>query len=549
MQIRLVGVFEMRDSLGRDCTPRGAKSRALLAMLCQTPDRRRTRRWLEAKLWSDRAPEQASGSLRQALMDIRRAMGDGADLLHADRDSIRLAEVSTDLQDAAAVTASLMAGREFLEGIDIVDQAFVDWLRDERARIDTVFAVPRVVVVPPAAAPPVAQMPARMPFVIRLGSLPAGVGSFMGMALADSIGRLMAEFAHIDTFGAGGAALPPDLPPEGMLLHVEGAQIGDRIHILVSLSTLSHNQAIWNQRVTLPMAQADFISGGTFPSLVFQAAEAALSHVPRLSAGLGGAWRANALIARALPEMFSYDAARLRDADDMLVQALAIAPSARAYAWRSLVRQIMYVERTEPDQTRLTEEADAYARKALELSRANPLVLALVSAVRVMVDENPEAGTVLARDSVALSPFNAFGYAAQAGAMIRAGQFADALAAARTGAEIAARTSYVHWWESLSGLAAIRAGMYDVATAHCEAAHYRSPTFRGAMRPLLFLYLAAGAREKAARVLRNLQRAEPDFSLALIRDDPDYPAMTLRRAGLIARYGGDLEQLMKGRIS
>ena len=118
--------------------------------------------------------------------------------------------------------------------------------------------------------------------------------------------------------------------------------------------------------------------------------------------------------------------------------------------------------------------------------------------------------------------------------MIRAGQFADALAAARTGAEIAARTSYVHWWESLSGLAAIRAGMYDVAIAHCEAAHYRSPTFRGAMRPLLFLYLAAGAREKAARVLRNLQRVEPDFSLALIRDDPEYPAVTLRRAGLIA---------------
>ena len=112
----------------------------------------------------------------------------------------------------------------------------------------------------------------------------------------------------------------------------------------------------------------------------------------------GGRWRANALIARALPEMFSYDAARLRDADDMLVQALAIAPSARAYAWRSLVRQIMYVERTEPDQKRLTDEADDYARKALELSRANPLVLALVSAVRVMVDENPEAGTVLARD-------------------------------------------------------------------------------------------------------------------------------------------------------
>ena len=541
MHIRLVGVFEMRDSVGRDCTPRGAKSRALLAMLCQTTDRRRTRRWLESKLWSDRGPEQASGSLRQALMDIRRTMGKAADLLVADRDSIRLTAVVTDLDEGGTAAAALLSGREFLEGIDIVDHAFTDWLREERSRIDASLGVPRA----PVAVPVVAK-PARLPFVIRLGSLPPGVGSFMGMALGDSIGRLLAEFAHIDMFGAGGMALPADLPVEGIMLHVEAAQIGDQVHMLVRLTTVSQGHAIWNQRVTLPTAQADFISGGAFPPLVFQAAEAALSHVPRLSSGASGAWRANALIARALPEMFSYDAARLRAADAMLVEALEIAPSARAYAWRCLVRQIMYVERTERDQKRLSDEADDFARKALEMSRTNPLVLALVSAVRVMVDENPEAGTVLARDSVALSPFNAFGYAAQAGAMIRAGQYTEALAAARTGAEIAAHTGYVHWWESLAGLAAIRAGRYEVAIAHCEAAHYRSPNFRAAMRPLLFLYLAAGARDKAARVLRNLRRVELDFSLALIRDHPDYPAVTLRRAGLIARYGGDLEQLMAG---
>jgi predicted Zn-dependent protease len=470
--------------------------------------------------------------LRQALMEIRRALGDLAHLVDSDRDTVRLMDAVTDIETTPdEVKAALETGRDFLEGIDIADAAFEDWLREERSRLS------------PEVREPVPEAQSRIPLLIRLGSLPPGVGSFAGMALADSIGRLLAEFAHVDVFGAGGAAAPPDLPRGGMTLTVEGALIGDHVHMLVGLLSSETGQTIWNQRASLPLTQADFIGGGDFPPLVFQAAEAALSHVPQLGAGQAGARRASALIARALTEMFSYDAIRLRRADSMLAEALSLAPSARILAWRSLVRQIMVVERTESDTARLHAEADDFARRALEMSKANPLVLALVSQVRVMLDENPEAGTVLARDSVALSPFNAFGYAAQTGALLRAGKPAEALIAARTGAAIAARTPYVHWWESLCGLSALAQDKQEAAIAHYEAAHYRAPNFRSPMRHLLFLYLAAGDEAKARRVLKDLRRAEPDFSIDLIRNDPDYPAATLRRSRLIARYGDDLAKL------
>lgn len=244
MFIRLKGIFDVRDALGRDCTPRGAMARALLAMLCQTPDRRRARRWLEARLWSDRGPEQASGSLRQALMEIRKALGAEADRLEAERASVRLSGVVTDLeQDRVEAASALQSGREFLEGIDIIDQAFEDWLRDERARVEAQMGTTR---------PALARMPmvptARLPFVIRLGGLPPGTGSFAGMALADAIGRLLSEFAHIDVYGAGGTAIPPDLPQEGMALHIEGTEIAERVHVLVSLSSIASGQNFWNQR-------------------------------------------------------------------------------------------------------------------------------------------------------------------------------------------------------------------------------------------------------------------------------------------------------------
>ena len=539
MFVRLVGVFEVRDAQGRDCTPRGAKARAILAMLCQTPDRRRARRWLEARLWSDRGAEQASGSLRQALMEIRKSLGAEADCLEADRDTVRLSGVTTDLEEThAAAVAALQSGREFLEGIDIIDQAFEDWLREERARVEQSLGVLR-----PAQSRQPLEQSAQLPFVLRRGSLPEGVGAFVGKSVSDAIARLLAEFVHIDVFGSGGSAVPDGLPKEGLELHVEAAEIQGRVHILVSLTSIFNGQTIWNQRATVPVVEADLTWAGDLPPLVFQAADAALSHLPRLRECQDGPRRANALIATAVNEMFTYDGDRLRQADLLLAEAGEIASSARVLAWRCLVRQIMYVERTEPDPTRLMEEIDEYARKALERSKANPLVLSLVGMARVMVDENPDAGAILARDALALSPYNAHSHAAQAGALMRLGDNLGALEAARRGTEIAARTAHVHWWEATSGLAALRSGNLVAALAHFEAAHYRAPGFRAAMRNLLFLYLAADERDKAARVYRDLMRSEPDFTLKRIQSEPLYPAVTLRKSGLLERFGPLLETL------
>jgi tetratricopeptide (TPR) repeat protein len=291
------------------------------------------------------------------------------------------------------------------------------------------------------------------------------------------------------------------------------------------------------------VTEADVIGAGDLPPLVFQAANAALSHFPRLPECQDGPRRANALIADALGAMFTYEGDNLRKADRMLAEAGEIASSARIYAWRCLVRQIMRVERTESDYKRIEAEYDEFSRKALELSKANPLVLSLVGLARVMIDENPEAGTVLARDAVALSPYNAHAHFAQAAALIRLEDHSGALGAARRGAEIAARTAHVHWWEAMSGLAALRSGNYAAAIAHTEAAHYRAPNFRVAMRHLLFLYLWADEPEKAVRVHRGLLRAEPDFTLDRIMNEPGYPAVTLRKSGLLEKYGPRLAEL------
>ncbi|NUB43353.1 hypothetical protein GEU84_003065 [Fertoebacter nigrum] len=528
MKLQLIGTVELRDDGGRDLTPRSAKARAILAMLGRVPERRRGRRWLEGKLWSDRGADQASGSMRQALTEIRRALGEHAHRLISDRDTIAFPGLETDLdQDPEGARRALVSGREFLEGLDIGDQEFEDWLRSERLRLTVDHAYP--------ADRRGQIVQAVLPLLVRPQQLPEGIGGFVGLALVDAIARLIGEFAEVEVFSDQGHMGPVLLPGRGMELSINGAASGGVLHMLVSLTALGSRQVLWSRRATLPLDQPDLIAEGEFPQIVFQAAEAAYAATAALPAPVEHKAWGDAAISLAMRDMFTFEADKLRRADRRLQDVLAAAPSARAYAWRGYLRQIMAVERTEPDWERLRAEADEFARKAVEVPGANPLVLALVSQVRVMLDANPEAGFALARDAAALSPFNAFTHAALSGAHLRMGRSEDALRAARRSASVAGRSIYSFWWDSLAGLAAMSMGQLEAATAFYQAAHVRAPSFRAPMRHLVVLHLVAGRVEKAHQVLADLRRVEPDFSLALIRDDPRYPAATLRRGNLLGR--------------
>jgi hypothetical protein len=253
MFIRMIGEFGVQDEAGQDCTPRGAKARALLALLARTPGHRRPRRWLEARLWSDRAQEQASGSLRQALTELRKALGPLADRLTSDRDCVALAGFGSDLADASAARQALAQGREFLEGIDIADPGFSLWLAEERERVAAELAEPR---------PPV-------PFSLRLADLPEGTEAAIARDLAGAVARLAAEYL----LGEGQRGLTGERLPGGLDLQVEGAWSEDRAYLKVRLVDQANQKALWSQRLVASRT-GDGRNGA--PVAVFEATEAQL---------------------------------------------------------------------------------------------------------------------------------------------------------------------------------------------------------------------------------------------------------------------------------
>lgn len=130
-KIFLTGPFQVICDNGQDATPRGTKAKALLALVLLSKNAVRSRAWLQDKLWSKSSPAQGAASLRKELSVLTKHLaGFGLGFLDIGREnvSIDLKALEIDLFDEP-----LQPDRaELLEGLDVADPEFEDWLAVER---------------------------------------------------------------------------------------------------------------------------------------------------------------------------------------------------------------------------------------------------------------------------------------------------------------------------------------------------------------------------------------------------------------------------------
>ena len=79
ISIRLFGPLSIRWQDGSIICIRSRKAQCILPLLATSPDGMRTRAWLQGKLWGRVDTEQARGSLRQAILLLRRTFGSSFD--------------------------------------------------------------------------------------------------------------------------------------------------------------------------------------------------------------------------------------------------------------------------------------------------------------------------------------------------------------------------------------------------------------------------------------------------------------------------------------
>ncbi len=144
-----LGGWELRSAEGRPVALKSRKARALLAILSVQRGLRMSRAQLASLLWADRAEPQARGSLRQALADLRRALGPaGAEILRSAEETVELdaARFASDVahfetllaegRRAALERAVALYGGPFLEGLDLREDAFAEWRREEASGLE-----------------------------------------------------------------------------------------------------------------------------------------------------------------------------------------------------------------------------------------------------------------------------------------------------------------------------------------------------------------------------------------------------------------------------
>ncbi|SLN72737.1 hypothetical protein ROJ8625_03875 [Roseivivax jejudonensis] len=519
IRVRLIGPLQVSDADGRDITPKGAKNQGLLALLALSPGMRRPRRWIEDKLWSGFAPEQASANLRQALAKLRSGFGDAADILSADRASVGL--------DAGRITVDLLeheidyeAAHELLEGLDVRDSEFEDWLRAERSR----FAA-RIEAARPGA-------PGGLMMRCRTTVHDDATIALIGEVLANQIGENISE--QVRAWRRSGRAIDA---PEDIVGDLEiscdllGADEGTRVYIRVE--HVPSARLLFTKLHVVQDVNDILTSQAAVSAVVFEAADRALSKLPETIERARPEARATMLSRLALYRMFSFEPDALREADTLLSQAYAADQNGVYTAWRSLIRTIQMIELFEPDAQALRDEMIELNHRALEEGADNALVHALLSQVRVMALGDANGGLDLAQQSVERNPTSGFGWLSLSVSRMLAGDAREAIDLSQRAREIARFSPFRQWWDLYHCIVCVACDRPHLAIEAGEAAARAAPSFRPAHRHLIALYALDGQYDRALAASQRLTRIEPGFSLDRFVNDESYPVRTLRSKGML----------------
>ena len=280
--LEVLGPFRLLAPDGVRINVKSKKAQALIAMLAVSGGGERTRSWLQGQLWGSRGQDQAQASLRSEISSLRRLF-DASDRPLIDSDHARvwidLTQISVDARDMQGQTGH--AG-EFLEGLDIAgEEGFEEWLRDERARLESQREAASSSPASKGAASSAATAEfsvrpaiAVLPFVNQTGDAAQDFrAEGLSEDLIDRLSRLrwLPVIARSSSFTVRepnpdpksvGAALGARYLLEGRLRSEQGAVV-----LAASLADTQTGEVVWSNRLALaddsPTALEDLLTGMT----------------------------------------------------------------------------------------------------------------------------------------------------------------------------------------------------------------------------------------------------------------------------------------------
>ena len=548
VQINLLGPFRMLRSDGVDCTPTGRKACAIIAMLCLSRDLKRTRAWLQDKLWSSRGKEHGAASLRQSLSELRRALDTDKSCLISTTTVVSLDRRAVAIDIDTTDDLTLAGHVELLEGLDIGDQEFEDWLREERER----FSRRRTTAAPPTLTTATADpRPAAGPrtghrlLLEREAGSASNAATLVADGIVDSIARTISELGGadiVDSRGlAEGAGRSAGTGPEITLsLRSNGDEVGGTPVVRFALRDVPSNALVWSRTLPLRGNGAGQLNDPDVLGTVNLAVNIATDQFNR-QAGQGSERALAAHLTRSgINHLFRLGKANFRAADLLFERAFDLDGQGIHLAWRAYLRTFMLAERQFTCRQTLDQEALDFIRRALELAPYNSYVAALAAHVQTIIRRSYVAAHELAERSLELNHANPIGWACLGVAKSYLGKPEEGFQHTLMARSIAGSTPFRYQLDALSCIVGTMAGDYDKAIYLAEASHALAPDFAPPLRYLAALYFKIGRLDLSRDMIQRLRTSEPDFGYDKLRDK-SYPAAGLHWTPIINQLpSGDI---------
>ncbi len=520
--IKVSGPFDVLTESISSNRPKGRKECALLAILALTEGHRQSRKWLQGKLWSDRGDQQAAGSLRHALSNLRKLFADTPEAIQANRLDIWLNESHFELDDIAK--AKLRLGEDLLQGIDIQDPAFRYWLRRKRLE----FQAPTVSqsIAQTATHAPVSR---QMFFDADHSCNNEGRRDEFAYRLLDALidrTRNLSSSSLYDCRETGvtkNATGPHDLK---IVVRVIGSQNNG---VATASVSNSFGKILWQCRRELRLLNARSTKNREHEFVqLFQ--DFLLSNEETLRYSAPEQLLADVNAFKAFRGIVCPGSVAIREMEQCARFAAEAMPTGFNLALTGMGQLFLLGERISPIVS-VCEVVEKF-QQALRKDPSNPLVRSFAGHASSYLLRDINRGLALTSDAVEISPGNAICWGYYGLSCAYAGKYQTAKKAASNFRRLAKYSLVQPVSESYSCFINLLAGELPDAVNFGESAIVGIPNFRPATMDLAAAYAHLGQLDKGRKLLHRLKDREPDLSIDMFRC-PDYPIVNTEHRKIV----------------
>ncbi|MEP1765596.1 MAG: hypothetical protein ABJJ53_02920 [Sulfitobacter sp.] len=516
--ISVYGQVTVRGPDDQDLTPRGKKTRGLVALLALSKDLKRSRIWLQDKLWSDRGPEQAAGSMRQALADLRRALGPHREALISHDGWLQLdpAQFRVAPQDPDAPF------QELCEGLDIRDPEFENWVRD--AGRTEVANTPSI-----KHAPSLIEALSEHPILViaNEGSNTDETRNTLKFLRNDIVQSLLELGAYRILDMDSAEMSRPQSPGPGVFLRLKSITLGETQSVSITLETLSASWTLWQSANVECDTKCDDQAIWRLRSLAQTCVSRVQLAIDEQAESMTAGEFATCLASRALRLLFSFGKSDLLQADALLKSAYAIHPKGVYLSWRAFLRNTSKFEHLTDSFLEPLDHHELHAQAIMD-DPQNSYALLFAGQQSFVTDNDPKLGLMLCDKALELNPSNPMGWAFKSNVLTLLGQDNLSIEAARRGRILSEGLPCRPSLLLHACIAETASGQYEQALLHGKFSQLSKTNCQAVNRFLFVINHALKRPDEADKQLSRIRLREPMFKQAdLLRSD--YPTWTLQR--------------------